>query len=533
MRKILKTQKAVCEISAFFYNLFDNFYNDFFFSAANSVTLICQIIDYCSEAFLADTILWHDYETWGVNPSVDFPVQFAAIRTDLDLNIIQDSKAIDWLCRIPHDYLPHPQACLVTGLTPSYSQQKGLSEPYFAAKIHQQISFPGTCTAGYNSIKFDEEVTRHLLFRNFFPVYEREFKHGNSRWDIIDLVRACYALRPEGLVWAQHETGKPSFRLEDLCKANNIEHESAHNALSDVYATIAVAKLIKQKQTKLYDFYWQLREKQQVSQYLHKFLGNVLVYVSGFINSEQGCCTLILPICEHPSNKNAVLCIDLLAPVSAFLASKDINNKSAEIAELIFMRDAAEVARPRLHSIATNRCPFIAPYKTLTPESASRFGIDVTLALSRADKLKQAPQIAELCQQVYAQRRPPQASDNIDQALYSIGFPEPADSTTMNYIRESEPEQLVGFQGKFINEKLNELLFRYRARNYPHLLEVQEAAKWQQHLEKRFMQAGKADCLSAQEYITAIEELRNQHLNNPRNQQILSSLQRYGEQMFS
>ena len=486
---------------------------------------------------LSETILWHDFETWGVNPSVDFPVQFAAVRTDTELNIIEEQAPINWMCRIPHDYLPHPQACLVTGITPALSINKGMSEPYFANRIYKQMATPQSCTAGYNSIKFDEEVTRHLFYRNFYPVYDREYKNGNSRWDIIDLVRACYALRPEGIQWPLHENGKPSFRLEDLTQANDISHQSAHDALSDVYATIAMAKLIKQKQPKLYDFYWNLRNKNNVASHLHQFLNKVFVYVGGFIKSEQGCCTLILPICQHPSNRNAVLCIDLLANTEIFNESQSVETKCENIAALMFASKEEKeanpgTARPRIYSIAINKCPFVAPYKTLSEENAQRFGINIQSALQNAQRLTQCSNLSEICQAVYKSRGSLTSSANIDQALYTIGFPEPADMSTMGEIREAAPEQLVSFQGRFINEQLNQLLFRYRARNYPQLLEADEVSKWQQHIERRFTQSSKAECLSLTEYFTVIEELNNIHLNNPKHQQILQSLRRYGEQML-
>lgn len=482
---------------------------------------------------MAETILWHDYETWGVNPSVDFPVQFAAIRTDLDLNVLESHPPINWICAIPHDYLPHPQACLVTGLTPSFSMQKGMPEPSFANKIHQQIAAPETCTAGYNNIKFDEEVSRYLLFRNFYPVYEREYSNGNSRWDIIDLVRACHALRPEHINWPTHTNGKPSFRLQDLTQANNITHQSAHDALSDVHATIAMAKLVKQKQPKLYDFYWQLRDKHQVVKYLHRFLSEVLVYVSGYIDSEQGCSTLILPVCAHPINKNAVLCIDLLKPIDLFTKQQPLAVKSETIkSDLFAPREQLTRSRPGLISIAINKCPFVAPYKTLTAENAERFGIDVQLALNNALALTKQQDIVNVCQQVYSSPKESPPKTNIDQRLYSIGFPEPADISTMSKIRESVAEQLVGFQGRFINEQYNQLLFRYRARNYPHLLEDSEIQKWQQHLESRFTLTNKAECLSVSEYFSVIQELSGQHQNNPSNLKILRNLSRYGEQML-
>ena len=184
------------------------------------------------------TILWHDYETWGVSPKFDKPSQFAGIRTDLDLNIIGEPEM--FYCQPPQDYLPQPEACLVTGITPQKALREGLTEAEFAERIHSLFSQPNTCVAGYNSIRFDDEVTRYLLYRNFYDPYAREWQNGNSRWDIIDMIRACYALRPEGIEWPTVERDGQqvvSFRLELLTKANGIEHEAAHDAMSDVYAT--------------------------------------------------------------------------------------------------------------------------------------------------------------------------------------------------------------------------------------------------------------------------------------------------------
>jgi exodeoxyribonuclease-1 len=53
-------------------------------------------------------------------------------------------------------------------------------------------------------------VTRYSLYRNFFDPYAREWQGGNSRWDLIDVVRAAYALRPEGIVWPKKTGGSRS-----------------------------------------------------------------------------------------------------------------------------------------------------------------------------------------------------------------------------------------------------------------------------------------------------------------------------------
>ena len=205
---------------------------------------------------MAESLYWHDYETFGINPQSDRAAQFAGLRTDIDLNIIDEPFII--YCQPADDYLPEPEACLITGITPQQALEKGVCEAEFITRIHQQLAQAHTCTVGYNSLRFDDEVTRNLLYRNFFDAYAREWKNDNSRWDIIDMARAARALRPEGINWPNHEDGKPSFRLEDITRENNIEHSGAHDAMADVYATIAVAKLIKQAQPKLYNFLFNL-----------------------------------------------------------------------------------------------------------------------------------------------------------------------------------------------------------------------------------------------------------------------------------
>lgn len=470
------------------------------------------------------SILWHDYETWGTKPSVDFPVQFAAVRTNLDLDIIDPQPNINWLCKMPLDYLPHPKACLVTGITPFYSLAKGLSEPEFAKRIYNEISQHNTCVAGYNSMQFDEEVTRHLLFRNFFPVYEREYANHNSRWDVIDLVRACYALRPDKIQWPVHQDGKPNFKLEDLSKANKLQHTNAHDALSDVYATIAMAKLIKTQQPKLYDYYWQLKNKHKVNELLQQFMNNIFVYVSGFIKSEQGCCTLIVPVCLHPFNSNSVLCIDLNKPIDAFL-----DGNTEQLRALVFDKQAQN--RPGLLSISVNKCPFVAPIKTLSKQRANELSIDIDLCVQRYQKLVSFDALASNCQQVFTQQTAVSSPENVDQQLYTSEFPSSADKKTMLKIRHEIPEQLAAVSNVFESNTLNQLLFRYKARNYPGILDEQEMTHWQQHIQSRLTVNDKEACLSITEFMDEVESLMLEHQQNQDKLSILQSLQSYATQI--
>ena len=243
---------------------------------------------------MSDTLYWHDYETFGVDPRRDRPAQFAGQRTDEDLNPVGEPLLI--YCRPAPDYLPAPEACLLTGITPALALEQGVPEAEFIAAIEAELGRPGTCGVGYNSIRFDDEVTRNTLYRNLRDPYAREWRNGNSRWDVIDLMRMACALRPQGMEWPVDEAGLPVFKLERLTEANGIDHGQAHDALADVGATIAVVRRLKAAQPRLYDWYYRLRRKSAVLPMLAPEKGQPLLHVSGMYPRELGCLAPVLPL---------------------------------------------------------------------------------------------------------------------------------------------------------------------------------------------------------------------------------------------
>jgi len=473
---------------------------------------------------MAASILWHDYETWGLDPRHDFPVQFAGIRTDLDLNVI--SKPLNFYCQIPNDYLPHPQACLVTGITPQKSLRDGYLEHEFADKIAEQLMQAETCSAGYNSMKFDEEVTRHMLYRNFWPVYEREYQGGNSRWDIIDLVRAAYALRPEGIEWPVYTDGKPCFKLEELSRANDLEHTSAHDALSDVYATIALAKLIKQKQPKLYEYYWGLRDKHKVTQHIDTHKHTPFLHVSGYIASEQGCCAWMMPIAQHSTNKNTIIAIDLGKDITALTElSLDNLRQVGRVDELYQAR------RVPIMQISINKVPFVASAKTLSPGNAKRLGIDRNQCLENYEKLKQTSDLIEKCQTLTERDLTLLAIPDIDAQLYTRDFPSTADSQWMKAVKDSAPETLTVFFDKTDNPQLRQQLARYIGRNFPNVMGEHELNNWQSHRRERLIIGSDKKYLSLEAYAQQIQMLANENANDPKKLSILSKLEAYASEI--
>lgn len=460
-----------------------------------------------------DTIFWHDYETFGANPANDRPSQFAGIRTDMDLNII--SEPVTFYCKVASDYLPSPEAILITGITPQLANLKGMPEAEFMAKVHEQFSQPKTCVAGYNSIRFDDEVTRYGFYRNFFDPYAREWQNGNSRWDIIDLVRACYAFRPEGIEWPLREDGLPSFKLEHLTQANGLSHEKAHDAMSDVYATIDMAKLIKDKQPKLFNYYLQLRSKQEVNKHLDVLNMLPLVHVSSKISAEHGCTTLISPVAHHSSNKNAIICVNLTMDIAPLI---DLTVEQIRARMYTRRDDLAPDELPiSIKQIHINKCPFITSAKTLTDEHAERLNIDKSFAREQYKILKQHPELREKLTAVFDVEHD---SDNQDPdlQLYSGGFFSRADKEKMEIIRHTLPQNLAALELNFEDARLQEMLFRYRGRNYPETLDESESMKWREFCQTR---------LNDPDYMLRLENLVNETSTNDDKQKLLTALCHY------
>ena len=418
-----------------------------------------------------NTFYWHDYETFGIDPSIDRPSQFAGLRTDFDLNPIGDPLVI--YCQPQPDLLPAPQACLVTGITPQHALKEGLAEPQFIDAIHQQMSRPNTCSVGYNSIRFDDEVTRYTLYRNFYDPYQREWKNGNSRWDIIDMLRLCRALRPEGIDWPDHEPGRPSFKLEDLTAANGLAHEAAHDALSDVTATIAMAKLVKQKQPRLFDYALQNRGKKQIAAMLDLKARKPFFHISGMLAKEHLYGALMMPLAQHPTNNNGIICFDLSADPEML-----VNLNEHQIRDRVFTAssDLPEgTERIPLKVIHINKAPVVTTHKLVDGAAAKRLDID----LERCDRNWQrlnSLNLSDKLQLVFRDQKFPPKSD-AEQQLYG-GFLPNQDKGLLDDIRRATVTDFTQQQFYFADQRYNQLLFSYRARYFPESLTAEEQQTW-------------------------------------------------------
>ena len=475
---------------------------------------------------MANSFLFYDLETFGSDPRRTRIAQFAAIRTDESLEVIEEP--VSFFVQPADDLLPSPGATLVTGITPQQARRDGILEADAMARIFDEMSRPGTCSVGYNSLRFDDEFVRYGFWRNFFDPYEREWRGGNSRWDLLDVMRLAHALRPDGIAWRAREDGKgTSFKLEHLAEDNGLREGMAHEALSDVRALIGLARKLRESQPRLWQYALGLRDKRAAMRLLSEHDARPLLHVSQRFPASRLCAAPVLPITRHPVYDNRVIVFDLTQDVAPLLAL----DAEAIAARLFIPREALPEGEERiaLKEVHANRCPALVEWAHLRDSELARLGIDRAQVESRAEMLSgHAAALAEKIRRVYASTREHEPAD-ADGALYERFLPE-SDRRLVAQVRATPPGRLGGDAFAFRDPRLTELLFRYRARNWPETLDLSEQARWYDLRRARLEQPGLGE-LDLAGFRAEIAQLREVHAEDAGRMALLDALTAWGNEL--
>lgn len=425
---------------------------------------------------MAHTFFFYDLETSGLNARTQRIMQFAGQRTDADLKPI--GEPVNVLVKLSDDILPEPFAITVTGITPQSTLEDGLSEPEFAAMLDREIFTPGTIAVGYNNVRFDDEFIRHTLWRNFYDPYEWAWSEDRGRWDILDVVRMTRALRPDGITWPVDDSGKPTNRLEMLSKANKLLHSKAHDALSDVEALIAMAQLIKTKQGKLFDYLFGVRGKNDVAKLVNLDNPQPFVYSSGRYGSEHDFTTVAYPI-SVGTKPGSVLVYDLRYDPTNFVEASPQALASVLLADKQSRMQDGFTPLP-VKELAYNKCPAIAPLGVLDVESQSRLKLPLEEIQNNLTILLKYPSFGEAVRTAYEMREPFEKSTDVENQLYDSFVPD-KDKVHMHAVRSATADSLADFHPNFTDERLGELLLRYKARWFARSLSEDEREAWEKY----------------------------------------------------
>jgi len=407
-------------------------------------------------------------------------MQFAGIRTDVDLNPI--GEPLNVLVKLSDDVLPEPYAVFVTGITPQQTLTDGYTESEFCKFLYEEVFTPDTVTVGFNSIRFDDEFVRHTFWRNFYDPYEWGWSEGRSRWDLLDVIRMTRALRPNGIKWPVDADGKATNRLELISKLNGLNHTKAHDALSDVEALIDVAKLVRAKQPKLFNYLFDMRDKKRVAELVNLENPQPFVYASGRYDAAYEKTTVAFPIAPGP-NPGSVLVYDLRYDPTPFAtatpkALSEVMSASRE------QRQNADYLKLPVKTLTYNKCPAIAPMGVLDDETKKRLDISIETIQVNLKKLSSMTDFGARVREAFEMREPFEPSHDVDQQLYD-GFVSDRDKGKMAAVRAADSNGLADFHPNFTDDRLNELLVRYKARQYPASLSDDERATWEEYRARK------------------------------------------------
>lgn len=423
---------------------------------------------------MAKTFFFYDLETSGLSPQEARVMQFAGIRTDMDLRSI--GEPINVLVKLNDDVLPSPEALMVTNITPQQTQADGYKESEFARMLSEDVFTPDTIVVGFNNIRFDDEFIRHLFWRNFYDPYEWSWKDGRSRWDLLDVVRMTRALRPEGIQWPVDDKGVATNRLELLSSANGLDHFKAHDALSDVEALIGVTKLIKEKQPQLYEYLLRLRDKKEVKQLVNLDTKQPFVYVSGRLDSAFNKATVAFPLTAG-KNGNVVV-YDLRYDPTPFLqmSQKDLQKKLYATWE---ERSKDGFQSLPVKELQYNRAPAVAPLGVLAQgEGWANIGLTEEVIVKHRNILLSAPGFAENIRTLFENKPEYKKSTEPEAQLYDSFVPD-VDKLRIDTVRNAGERELADFHPNFTDERLEPLLLHYKARNFPGSLAEDETVAWE------------------------------------------------------
>lgn len=473
------------------------------------------------------TFFFYDLETSGFSPREARIMQFAGQRTDMNLKPI--GKPVNRLIKMTPDTLPDPDAVLVTGITPQKTMADGITEAEFLKLFYDQVVQPDTIFIGFNSVRFDDEFMRFLHYRNFYDPYEWQWKNGCSRWDLLDVVRMTRALRPEGIKWPFAPDGKPANRLEYLTTTNRLEHGNAHDALSDVNATIAVAQLIRSKQKDLFEYLLKMRDKRKVAELVGR--RQPFVYTSGRYSSEYAHTTAAVMLAKHRQS-DAALIYDLRVDPTQFI-QMDVD----QLVEAWRYNDDPEAVRLPVKTLKYNRCPAVAPLGVIKDKTVQeRLQISMTRIEKHLDILRRhqdgfAKKVLSAVDRLDEERERTQTAlvgDQLtaDMKLYD-GFLEEADRAALKTVRTSAPQALAGFAGSLHDGRLRDLLPLYKARNFPDTLEPEERSAWDDFCRRKLTNGKK----NFARYFARLEELAQGQLDDEQ-RYLVEELKLYGESIL-
>lgn len=429
---------------------------------------------------LPNRIVHYDVESTGTDKQMDQILQLAYVTTDANLNLVEGGTG-EFIARMRPDVIPHPMAFLTHRIDPQRLLEEGMTEYELLTHARRVFMAMGsTCISGYNTIAFDDEMMRHSLFRNMRDAYDWSWKEGNFRVDIYKLVQMTYAYCPEILTWPAGDDGEDSLKLDRLAPANGVTDMQAHDALSDVHATIAIARKIREANPKLWGYFLSLADKNYTTSLMSK--REPLLVTDAILGKENRMTTLVYPVCTDALVSTKFLALDLREDPSAVLSMSP-----EEIRHYAFTkREELPEHSPTIPvvSVATNKQPLLVETsKMLTPQLAERLNLDLEACARHRAMIEQDVGFRARLREAFTSDLPNPV--NPARTLYTGGFADRKERSKMDalHIRASAEDATPRLFGESAFALAASLKEAERKRFFPLILRTKMAERIRDYLK--------------------------------------------------
>lgn len=429
-------------------------------------------------------ILWYDYETSGRDAVADRPVQLGWQITDPGMEPQTEPTSV--LVRLPDDVLPSPEALLVHHISPELHQKQGISEAELATRLEQLIS-PRTLVGGYNSRAFDDKFTQHVFYRCLRDPYAWQYAEGRGRFDLYPVVLVYFVFGPEAIRWPEDQDGRPRFKLDRIGPLNQMDQglKHAHDASSDAAMTARLARQLAQHDADLFASCLKRIDKHFVTDKIRaEGRSDGLLEVTAFAGWDQGYVRDLWIPFRLAERSNDYIGFDLNHDPKDVMTGLIAISESVDEDFAYRSRKAHELG---LHKVRINAQPMLFRRSDLSDDVIHRlsgYGRDVAQQNRNLDvwhRIQESPSFKQLYElAVTALKMPaPERPLDVDASLYSGGFLSKYDRDILADLPLADPNALIDINPTFEDLRYTELLFRYRARNFPQSLTQPEWRRWQ------------------------------------------------------
>ena len=389
--------------------------------------------------FMPNTYLFYDIETSGLNKCFDQVLQFAAIRTDLDL---REVERYEIFIKLNPDVVPAPDAVLVHQLNIE-QMQSGVCEYEAMKEIHRLFNTPSTITVGYNNLGFDDEFLRFSFYRNLLAPYTHQYANNCGRMDIYPMTVMYYLFKPEVIVWPKVNDAV-TLKLEHLSSYNKLIDGGSHDAMNDVEATLRLARLLKKEQA-MWEYLCGYFDKKTDLTRLEKltFIDNKYQHgllIDGSLGGSKFYQSPVIGLGLHHHYKNQSLWLSLENNITT---------------------TASFISRKRF-----GESPILLPLTDRFSRYLNEERLEIVAA--NLDWLKKNPELFLEVVQYHKEYKYPEIPDlDVDAALYQIGFTSDWERLKCNSFHAVDLPGKISLLDNFSTPNLRTQAIRVLGRNYP------------------------------------------------------------------